>query len=84
MPVAKVVALDGRAYANPSDPDPLVIAEIEELLEKARAGEVTGIAWASYCFDGTGNNHFEGLVSRNTVGQLHSVMTRISRRIDEA
>lgn len=73
---------DNTPVANPSEPDQLVIEEIERLLELARAGEIIGIAWGALHYDGIGTNHFEGRVSRNTVGQLVSVTTRISLRID--
>ena len=79
----KVVAFgDGQRYANPHEPDQSVISELKDLLAKAEAGEIIGIGWASLLFDGVGCNHYAGRVSRNTVGQLFAVATRLSLAID--
>ena len=79
----KVVAIrDGHRYANPHEPDQSVIDELKDLLAKAESGEIIGIGWASHLFDGVGCNHFVGRVSRNTVGQLFAVATRMSLAID--
>ena len=79
----KVVAIrDGHRYANPHEPDQSVIDELKDLLAKAESGEIIGIGWASLYYDGVGTNHYAGRISRNTVGQLFAVATRMTLAID--
>jgi hypothetical protein len=82
--VSEVVSLRGDPIAQPGCPDADVIAEIEALLVKARAGEVIGITYAVVHSDGAVGNRFVGRVSRSQVGGLFAAMSRISRVLDKA
>jgi len=72
----------GVTIAAPGQPDPAVVEELEELLAKAKAGEISGIAWSASLTGNTSSNHFVGVISRGQVGGLFSVMTRIARTLD--
>lgn len=74
---------DGSPTHTPGCPDPNVITALERLLQLAKDGQITGVAYATHYYDGTGNNHYAGRVGRNTVGQLFAVATRISLAIDQ-
>ena len=65
------------------EPQPEVIAELEELLAEARAGAVVGVAYATYYSNNTSNNRYVGFLSRSVVGGLFAVMSRVSRLLDE-
>lgn len=82
MSEPSVVTLRGDRFANPAEPDANVVEATEYILDLAKNGQVTGIAYAISYYDGKGHNHFCGTVSRNTVGHLFSVATRLSNQID--
>lgn len=84
--MADVVRLrgDGPPIRHPGNPDPDVVATLEELLEMARAGEINGIAFAVHYFDDAANDRYVGECSSKTVGRLFGLMSRIARQIDNS
>ncbi|TNE43431.1 MAG: hypothetical protein EP341_11455 [Sphingomonadales bacterium] len=60
----RVVSIDGGPVIDGRDPNPDCVAELEDLLEMARSGEIVGIA-------GTIIHHDEG-TSRITAGFCRS------------
>lgn len=73
---------DRKVVNNPAEPDLKVVEALEYLLGLAKSGQITGLAYATHYFDGVGAGHYVGRVSRNTVGQIFAVATRISQAID--
>jgi hypothetical protein len=82
-PEPKVVHIRGEyPIAHPGSPDPTVIAELEDLLEQARAGQIIGLGWAAMFLDESGQSHFCGMASYTTVGHLFAVARRMSQYLD--
>lgn len=78
-----VIALNDKStLANPHEPDEALIKRLEEILELVRSGQVIGVAVTLNYFDGKGGSQYFGRCSRNTVGQLFAVATRLSLAID--
>lgn len=78
-----VISLNGGTVVhNPSEPDPLLVKRLEETLELAKSGQIIGAAIAIQYFDGAGSSTYIGRCSRNTVGWLFKLMTKISADID--
>lgn len=59
-------------------PNPSVIENCEKLLERAKSGEIVGLAWAALSIDLTTGEGWSGDTSRGIVGALFSVATRIT------
>lgn len=82
--MSEVVSLrSGAPIAHPGKPDESVIKAVEELLERVRAGEVIGVAFAATYADLASMNHAVGRCTRAMVGGLFAVMSRVSRDLDE-
>ena len=82
--MSEVVRLrDNSVMRHPGNPDADVIRELETLLERAKAGKIIGVAWAHCYFDGTSGGHFVGEATRSQVGQLFSIMTKLTRQLNE-
>jgi hypothetical protein len=60
-----------------------VVEELEEWLERAKAGEIAGVAIAAYYRDGSSGYRLAGSVSRSMVGQLFSLMQRITTFLND-
>ena len=85
MATEKVVSLHGGIHVgNPGEPDMSVVRMAEELLELARSGEINGLAVALNFTDRSSGTRHSGVVSRPQVGAMFSLMSRMSRIIDEA
>lgn len=83
--MSKIVGIrSGTVIAHPGKPDSDVVSELETLLEKARAGEIIGVAWAAMYYDGISGNHFVGQCCRSQAGSLFAVACRMNRQLDEA
>lgn len=86
---AEVRAINGGEIALPGNPLESVIECLEELLVRARAGEITGIAGGYTCPSGEGwvqkASSFEAghIYGNALVGSLESVKYRILRGITE-
>lgn len=73
------------ASFRPGDPipvrtvEPRVVEHLEELLEKARSGEVIGICGAAQYFDGLASWHIVGLTnSFSVIGALQVMQTGLT------
>ena len=62
-------------------PDENVVKGIEWLLERAKNGDIHGIAYAITYHNGLDQNHYVGAVSMGTVGHLLHLANEISRNI---
>lgn len=79
----KVVRLHGgSAVFQPGTPDEIVVKLAEDLLERARAGEIVGVAIATEFHDGGTGDRRAGTLSRGVVGRLFSLMQRITGQLD--
>lgn len=80
----KLVQLrSGHAIASPGEPDAEVVTELEDLLERAKSGQISGLAYSYTYSDGATGNRYVGVISRSQVGGLFAVMSRISRQLDD-
>lgn len=53
----------------PGEPDPEIIATLEGLLERAKSGELTGLAYATVTLDGTQGTGWQGVAgTRHPLG----------------
>jgi hypothetical protein len=60
-----------------------VVDELEEWLQRAKAGEIAGIAIAAYYRDGASGHRMAGALSRSMIGQLFSLMQRITTFLND-
>lgn len=81
--MSEVVRINGCPVHHPGHPDENVINRLEELLEMAKAGEITGIAYAIRFFDQACGDSYIGELDTKTVGALFKIMSRLSRDLDE-
>jgi hypothetical protein len=81
---ADIIILGGpaKAIASPGKPDKNVVEAIEGLLEAAKSGRVSGIAYCVVYSDDSVTGYYCGQCCRAQVGSLFAVMGRISREID--
>lgn len=79
---AKVVSLNGAEIIRPgADPD--VVRALEDWLERARSGEIVGVAVVGFYRDNASGSQHAGLLSRSMVGQCFSLMQRITARLED-
>ena len=74
-----VIGLRGSVPKRMGIVDEDVVRQLEDLLERARAGELNGIAVAMHYGDGTSNRCFVGVASWSLVGrcfELQGVMQK--------
>lgn len=67
---SKIVGLRGQEIADPRVPDRNVIAVAEDLLERARSGEINGIVAVMQYYDTATGMQRAGTVSWSMVGRL--------------
>lgn len=72
----------GEKLASPGDPDLKLVAELEDLLQRARDGEIVGIGYAIGYGDRSQGNRYVGTISRGMVGGMFACMSRMSRELD--
>lgn len=73
----KVVSLTGDPIVAPGTPRPELIADLERVLEMAKAGEIEGIAYAVQHADGCTNFYRIGRLTRAVIGALSILQTSI-------
>jgi hypothetical protein len=76
-PKSNVVGLRGLAIADHRVPNKNVVESLEWLLEAAKSGEVSGIACAYDNSDKSTGFSRVGIVSRATIGVLHTLISAI-------
>lgn len=80
----KVVSLHGAPLPEAGRPSPTVIAEVERLLEGARAGEVIGIVGCYLHRDRSTSFSFAGQVAGFAlIGALECVKQRLIRLVSK-
>lgn len=82
--MGEVVGLNGeKLIVDERGACPDVVTELEGWLERARSGEIVGMALAAQFFDGASGGRRVGAVSRALVGQLVSLQVRVTRDLDD-
>lgn len=67
----KIISLrTGAAVCAPGEVNAEVVAELEQLLERARSGDVQGVAIAFVHGDGASNCTYGGVITFSIVGKL--------------
>lgn len=79
----KVVSLRGVSPARIEvEAIPAVVEELEEWLERAKAGKIIGVAIVAEWDDGKTGARRAGVMSRALVGQAFGLATRMSASLD--
>ena len=73
----KVVSLRGNEIVPPGTPRPKVIALLEDLLERARSGELMVLSAVWQSSDESYSFHHEGRGGYGLVGALETLKTKI-------
>lgn len=71
--MAEIFLLNGGPIADPREPRADVIKLAEQLLEAAKAGEVTGLVVALHYADGASGQRCAGVATYATVGRMESL-----------
>jgi hypothetical protein len=83
MPGAQVSNVISLAPGNvPGEPDPDIIAVLESLLERARQGHLTGLAYATVALDGAQGTGWSGVAG--TRHPLGTAVMMLNHRYAEA
>lgn len=80
--MSEVVSLRGNPIYTP-EAQAGVVASLETWLERARAGEVDGVAIAALYRDGSLGRSLAGGRSRGLVGELFAMAQRLTRAMDD-
>lgn len=80
--MSSVVSLHGKPLYTP-ETNAAVVASLEEWLERARSGEVHGIAIAALYRDDAVGFSYSGGRSLGLVGQLFGLAQRITQDMDD-
>ena len=80
---SNIVNLKGTSLACPGYPDKSVIERLKWVLERAEAGEVTGIAYAVLHFDNAVSDGFAGARSIMLVGSIEAMKYRLLKDMNE-
>lgn len=78
----KVVSLSGEPVYT-GKPSAAVIELLEEWLEKARSGEIVGVALAAQYRDEAKGQGWAGSVSSGIIGECFALAYRITKHLDE-
>lgn len=73
-----VVSLNGAEIIAPGTPSPKVIVLCEDLLERARSGEIMGVSVVYAYSDGAFGQGHEGQISYGLVGALEALKVRLA------
>ena len=79
----KVVSLNGQPIPPIGDPSPEVIAQLERLLEMARAGQIVGVAACLEHGDGATSGVVTGVVSRGLIGAVEMSKYDLIKALEE-
>jgi hypothetical protein len=75
----KVVSLRGTEIIPPGEPRPKVIALCEELLERARSGDLMGLSVVRYHADDTHSYQHEGRSTYATIGAVEMLKLHLAQ-----
>lgn len=83
--MSEVVRLHGNEPVyHPGKPDMRVVKELEDLMERARSGEIVGLVYAAQYHDGGSCGDHVGDVSRNVAGRLFAELMSITDIMNKA
>lgn len=71
--MSNIVSLSGKEVHPPGEVETNVVAELEDLLERARSGEINGIAVITHCADDATGNSLTGVVSWSMLGKIEKL-----------
>lgn len=80
---SKIVGLHGQTVADTRKPDPEVIKAAERLLERAKSGEIVGVAGAYLFRDDAIGRFSAGMFNYGLAGALSNVINGIHHRMDD-
>ncbi len=80
--MAEIVSLRGNPLPAGNEPVADLVAEIRDLLARAEAGEIIGIAYATLCADKSTGCGLFGYKNRGLVGELAYIQHRTMLQID--
>lgn len=72
-----VVSMKGDPILQPGEPVPSVVEWCEQLVERARAGEIKGIACCVVFADDATGAAIRGQISYALVGRMHAVSQEV-------
>jgi len=76
---SKVVTINGGEAADPRSPRQDVIEELKDLLQRAEAGEIVGVAVVSYYWDGGVAPQINGITDTyKMAGALQMLVGRLT------
>ena len=81
--MSNVVGLRGHVPSQVGVINDGVVELLKDLLERAEAGELNGIAVAMHYNDGTSNRCFSGAISYNQFGRLFELQTLLLAELNK-
>lgn len=69
----RVVSICGARVIAPGTPNPELIEDVEKLLELARSGEISSIAYVTLFYDDLTSYRWVGRMTRGVIGALELV-----------
>lgn len=81
--MAEIVGLKGLPISDGRTPNSEVVELIEDLLEKARAGEITGVCVAVNYFDNSSGHRGAGTTSYAVIGRLEYLKAWALESLDD-
>lgn len=84
MTAPKVVGLRGAPVADGRTPDPKLVAELKNLLERAESGEIVGLAAVFQYWDDATGSSLTGIHGYSMIGRMERVKRHILRNMDNA
>ena len=83
--MSEVVRLSDKSIVSyPGSPDESTIKLLEDVLKRAKDGEIVGAAIAVVFHDEATIDAHAGLLTRGQVGRLFSLMQEITKEMDSA
>lgn len=79
-----VVSLKGDPIVAPGTPNADLVTHLEEILEKARSGEISSLVYIALYHDDLTTYHWIGRMTRGVLGCLELVKYGLSREDAES
>jgi hypothetical protein len=81
--MSNIRTISGVPFSDGRTPQPSVVQTLEELLEKAKAGEIDGVFAAVRFFDGGTSRRLAGVSSPAIIGEVALLQYRLTADFDE-
>lgn len=81
--MSNIRSLHGAVILPPGQPDQNIIKVAEEILDRARSGDLNGLAYVMHHSDDTTSYEYIGRIDRATIGTLEMLKLRICKLIDD-